>query len=212
MERITIEEFAKQVIHLTPGAFIRFLVTDEDRKTCECDITLVQVTSYCCILADCVSGGHPLRIYATEGSLMDICETLDKYINGNSGNYGNVDVIGISNDGKEFVGETTAESGRYMLISVVERKITTAFFPTHEKAYARMELELDKTMGDIRDAYNLDDDYGIDENSAWSDADDNAISDWLIVEINGETAMNKNGNPKTARLSVHMDKNGGNQV
>ena len=61
--------------------------------------------------------------------------------------------------------------------------ITTAFFSLYEDAYARMEQELYETMNGDREAYKVDSDYGIYGNCAWSDADNNALSDWMIVEI-----------------------------
>ena len=79
--------------------------------------------------------------------------------------------------------KTPQNPGRYMLIRVTERVITTAFFSLYEDAYARMEQELYETMDGDLEAYKLDSDYGFYDNCAWSDADNNALSDWMIVEI-----------------------------
>jgi len=207
MKRISIKEFAEQAMNLAPGASIRFSVTDEDWKTLEYVISLVRVADACCLLASSAGGGRPLAIDVTiyDSSLLNICVTLDKYINGGSGNYGYANVI---ESGQDAAGSTPDEPGRYMLISVNERKITTAFFPSHEKAYACMEQELYKTMDGDQEAYKLDDDYGIDDNSAWSDADNNAISDWLIVKITEDILMtgNQSDNLPAARTSVHLER------
>jgi len=106
MKRISIKEFAEQAMKLTPGATIRFSVTDEDWKTLEYVISLVRVADACCLLASCAGGGRPLVIDVTiyDSSLLNICETLDKYINGGTGNYGYVDVI-------ESVQDTAGKSG-----------------------------------------------------------------------------------------------------
>jgi len=100
MKRISIKEFAEQAMKLAPGASIRFSVTDEDWKTLEYVISLVRVADACCLLASCAGGGRPLVIDVTiyDSSLLNICEMLDKYINGGTGNYGYVDVIESGQD------------------------------------------------------------------------------------------------------------------
>lgn len=206
MKKITVKEFAEQILTKAPGVYTRFFVTDEDFRTSEYVITLVQCAGSCCLLANCAGGGHPLVIDVTiyDTSLLNICDTLDKYINGSSGNYGYVDVIEKDQGGQDAVSEAPAGSGTHMLISVTERTITTAFFSSHEEAYARMEKELDETMGGRRDEYKLEYDYEIGSDSAWSNAN-NTNSDWLIVEMNGGIAMNTDGNPPSVRYSVHLE-------
>lgn len=185
MKRITIKDFAKQAVNLDPGKTVGFFVTNEDGVTLEHGITCIEAFNSCCLFANCEGGGRPLAVDITtyDSDLSNISEMLDKYINDGSGSFGYVNVIGENQPGNDAAKGTQGESGSHMLISVTERKISTAIFPTHKEAYAKMEMELDKTMDGKRDECEHSNDYGIAEHSAWSNADDDAISDWLIVSI-----------------------------
>lgn len=67
---------------------------------------------------------------------------------------------------------------KYMLISVCEREITTKECDTLDEARKTMIEELEACT-DLED-----DEYEIEEMSAWANADDGDMNcDWLIVEI-----------------------------
>lgn len=70
---------------------------------------------------------------------------------------------------------------KYMLISVSEREIETAYFEDYQAAYDKMIEEVDET-GDRAD-YNESDDYGLKEFSAYSNMNHHCNCDWLIVEL-----------------------------
>ena len=67
---------------------------------------------------------------------------------------------------------------KYMLISVCEREITTHLYDTLEDARTAM-------ISDLESCIDLEDDeYEIEEMSAWANADDGDMNcDWQIVEI-----------------------------
>lgn len=183
MHRITVKEFAERAVHLSSGAAINFFVTNEDGETLEHSIISVQLIDSNCLVANSKGGGRPMSIDITTycSDLQDISEALDKYVNDGSGSFGYVNVIVERQCAQEESASSPGDSERHMLISVIERDISTAIFPTHEQAYAQMERELDKTMDGDRCEY--EDEYEIDEDSAWSNADNNANADWLIVKI-----------------------------
>ena len=72
--------------------------------------------------------------------------------------------------------------GRYLLITVEGREISIRIFSTKEAAQSSMRSELEETMMDS-DEYELETDYGIDENSAWSNCNCNCNCDWKIIKI-----------------------------
>lgn len=209
MGKITVKELAGQAINLAVGESIGFLVKDEDFHTHAYVISHVRLCGSHCLLANNVNGGRPLAIDVTiyDEDLLNVCDTLDKYINNASGDYGYVDVTGRVQDAQEAGSSAQDKTGTHMLISVTERDITTAFFPSYQQAYDRMEKELEETMSGDREGYTIDDEYSIGEFSAWSNADHNANSDWLIVEITEENTMagyTGDSGSSSERLSVHI--------
>ena len=71
---------------------------------------------------------------------------------------------------------------QYMLITVNERDIMNIqIFPNIMEARHKMEIELLEKLYGSFDDYDEDDDYGINETSAWSNPGSNW--DWTIIEL-----------------------------
>ncbi len=185
MKNISIKKFAEMAMGLKLGASIRFHHTDEDANTMEYFATRLSMMDSDCLLANCVGGGRPLVIDVTtyDSSLRDICEELDQYINYATGRFGSVTILESKAEKLVNSDFTAPRAGGYMLVSVTEREIEAAFFPNYEAACAQMKKELEETMTGDRENYAEGDDYGVYEFSAWSNANQNAISDWLIVKL-----------------------------
>ena len=85
---------------------------------------------------------------------------------------------------------------QYMLITANERDIMNIqIFPNIMEAQSRMESELLEKLYGSFDNYDEDDDYGINETSAWSNPGSNW--DWTIIEL----SYDKNLNIKTDFIS-----------
>lgn len=196
---ITIQEFAGQVVELAQGASISFYVKVKEWKDIMHTATAIIFHGEPAVDGDCEGGGHPFHFEVEKYNCdpLEICKMLDEYINGCSDSHGYVDIMEEDPDEHEFANETPRKLCRYMLISVTEREITTALFPTYEPAYAEMAKELDETMNGDRAEYGIGDKYNISECFAWSNANDNARSDWLIVPIDSD---NPEGAPKVYSL------------
>ena len=92
---------------------------------------------------------------------------------------------------------------KYMLISVCEREICTAMFPTIEDArmqmIAELQFEIDKRYDDIdltepsvdddgkfvliKSSIDDEEEFGYGDDWAWSNVDDDYYCDWKIVEV-----------------------------
>jgi hypothetical protein len=184
MQKITIEEFAKNTMALGLGASITFQYTDEDENKMDYFITYLKQRGSDCLIANCVDGGRPLIIDITTyySDLRAIREQLDEYINSATGEYGFVTVL---EDHGQLLPESNPASavrGSHMLISVTERDISAAMFSSYESAFAQMEKELNETMDGDREGHEGD--YTLSRYSAWSNTNHNATSDWLIVQTN----------------------------
>jgi hypothetical protein len=197
-KKITIKEFAEMAMSLKPHASIKFQHFDEDSNIMEYFITLLSLSDSDCLVANCVGGGHPLVIDVTtyDIGLESIYSELDQYIISAAGNYGFVHVLECTEQYLRKRASIAASAGGCILISVTERDIEAAFFPSYKEAYAQMETELEETMVSGRESVTADQDYGIYELSAWSNANHNAHSDWRIVKLS---------NIGLARPCIHLE-------
>lgn len=95
---------------------------------------------------------------------------------------------------EEYLQYDAVESeGKFMLVTVCERDITTAVFPSFAKARKQMmgELKDEFLKGNDKDEWekyeNLTiyegNDFSFTETTAWSNLDDDQLCDWLIVPL-----------------------------
>jgi len=85
------------------------------------------------------------------------------------------------------------EAGKFLLISVYERDITTELFTNLQAAHDQMlsELKSEFCKGNSEDDWELfarlpsysGDDFSFAERTAWSNLDDDCDCDWLIVKL-----------------------------
>ena len=80
---------------------------------------------------------------------------------------------------------------QYMLITFNERDIMNIqIFQNIMEAQSRMESELLEKLYGSFDNYEVDDDYGITETSAWSNSGSNW--DWTIIKLSYDKNLNIN--------------------
>ena len=73
---------------------------------------------------------------------------------------------------------------KYILVTVNERDIQIEAFDTEKEAYKEMKRQLFKEVLDCRaNDYNLDDDYGFDDESAYANDIRHHNYDWRIHTI-----------------------------
>lgn len=95
---------------------------------------------------------------------------------------------------KEYLQNDTEDSGdKFMLITVCERDITTAVFPSFTKARKQMlsELKEEFVKGNDPDEWEEyaelpvfeGNDFSFTQTMAWSNLDDDQLCDWLIVPL-----------------------------
>ena len=72
---------------------------------------------------------------------------------------------------------------RCLLVSVIERNISTALYPDLSSAQAGMKKELEQSARNHLAGYELGKDYLIDTLTAWSNCNPHCNCDWKIVQF-----------------------------